>query len=153
MPHIEAGLRMAPPMSVPSAAAKNPAARPTPRSSSALGSVWSGATIASVSVTKVTNWLQPIFICRSMAMKGSSAKEVHLGATFDDEGRQITPPRSVGYDTLVIAIGSVTSDFGTPGVAEHAVPLAGGRVSAMIASAEGGHEAPHRTPSRRDTCR
>src|SRR5271169_4778067 len=26
-------------------------------------------------------------------------------------------------DTLVIAIGSVTNDFGTPGVAEHAVPL------------------------------
>ena len=52
-----------------------------------------------------------------------AAKEVHLAATFDDEGRQITPPRSVGYDTLVIAIGSVTNDFGTPGVAEHAVPL------------------------------
>ena len=52
-----------------------------------------------------------------------SAKEVHLAANFDDEGRQITPPRSVGYDTLVIAIGSVTNDFGTPGVAEHAVPL------------------------------
>ena len=50
-------------------------------------------------------------------------KEVHLAATFDDEGRQITPPRSVGYDTLVIAIGSVTNDFGTPGVAEYAVPL------------------------------
>jgi NADH dehydrogenase len=52
-----------------------------------------------------------------------AAKEVHLGATFDDEGREITPPRTVGYDTLVIAIGSVTNDFGTPGVAEHAVPL------------------------------
>jgi NADH:ubiquinone reductase (H+-translocating) len=52
-----------------------------------------------------------------------AAKEVHLAATFDDEGRQITPPRSVGYDTLVIAIGSVTNDFGTPGVTEHAVPL------------------------------
>jgi NADH dehydrogenase len=50
-------------------------------------------------------------------------KEVHIAATVDDEGRQITPPRSVGYDTLVIAIGSVTNDFGTPGVAEHAVPL------------------------------
>ncbi len=50
-------------------------------------------------------------------------KEVHLAATFDDEGRQITPPRSVGYDTLVIAIGSVTNDFGTRGVAEYAVPL------------------------------
>jgi NADH:quinone reductase (non-electrogenic) len=50
-------------------------------------------------------------------------KEVHLAATLDDEGREITPPRTVGYDTLVIAIGSVTNDFGTPGVAEHAVPL------------------------------
>jgi NADH:ubiquinone reductase (H+-translocating) len=52
-----------------------------------------------------------------------SAKQVHIAATFDDEGRQITPPQSVGYDTLVIAIGSITNDFGTPGVSEHAVPL------------------------------
>ncbi len=50
-------------------------------------------------------------------------KEVRLGATFDDEGRKVTPPRSVGYDTLVIAIGSITNDFGTPGVAKYAVPL------------------------------
>jgi NADH:ubiquinone reductase (H+-translocating) len=51
-----------------------------------------------------------------------AAKEVHLAANFD-EGRWITPPRSVGYDTLVIAVGSITNDFGTPGVAEYAVPL------------------------------
>jgi NADH dehydrogenase len=50
-------------------------------------------------------------------------KEVRLGATLDEEGREITPQRSVGYDTLVIAIGSVTNDFGTPGVAKYAVPL------------------------------
>jgi NADH:quinone reductase (non-electrogenic) len=50
-------------------------------------------------------------------------KEVHLAATFDNEGRQITPPHSVGYDTLVIAIGSVTNDFGTRGVAKYAVQL------------------------------
>jgi len=50
-------------------------------------------------------------------------KEVHLAASFDDEGRQITPVRSIGYDTLVIAIGSVTNDFGTPGVSKYAVPL------------------------------
>jgi len=52
-----------------------------------------------------------------------AARQVHLAATFDEEGREITPPRSLRYDTLVIAIGSVTNDFGTPGVAEHAVPL------------------------------
>ena len=49
--------------------------------------------------------------------------EVCLGATFDDEGRQVTPSRAIDYDTLVIAIGSVTNDFGTPGVAAHTVPL------------------------------
>jgi NADH dehydrogenase len=52
-----------------------------------------------------------------------AGKEVHLGATIDDEGRQISPASSIGYDTLVIAIGSVTNDFGTPGVAEYAVQL------------------------------
>ena len=52
-----------------------------------------------------------------------SAKQVRLGAAFDEDGREITPARSIRYDTLVIAIGSVTNDFGTPGVAEHAVPL------------------------------
>ena len=50
-------------------------------------------------------------------------KEVQVGATHDDEGVQVTPPRSVRYDTLIIAIGSVTNDFGTPGAREFAVPL------------------------------
>ena len=50
-------------------------------------------------------------------------KEVILAPTFDEEGREITPRRSFGYDTLVIAIGSVVNDFGTPGVQEHAIAL------------------------------
>jgi NADH:ubiquinone reductase (H+-translocating) len=50
-------------------------------------------------------------------------KQVLLAAVHDDEGREITPPSSIGYDTLVMAVGSVTNDFGTPGAAEHAVPL------------------------------
>ncbi len=52
-----------------------------------------------------------------------AARRIHLAATVDEEGRQITPPSSLGYDRLVIAIGSVTNDFATPGVREHAVPL------------------------------
>lgn len=50
-------------------------------------------------------------------------RAVLLGPTHDEEGREITPASSVPYDTLVIAIGSVTNDFGTPGVARHAIPL------------------------------
>jgi NADH dehydrogenase len=50
-------------------------------------------------------------------------QQVALAATFDSEGRLITPARSIGYDTMVVAIGSVTNDFGTPGVKEYAVAL------------------------------
>ncbi len=52
-----------------------------------------------------------------------SKKTVHLAATFDDEGREITPVRDLPYGTLVMAVGSVTNDFGTKGVAEFAIPL------------------------------
>jgi NADH dehydrogenase len=50
-------------------------------------------------------------------------KLVLMGATHDEEGRMITPARSIRYDTLVIAIGSITNDFGTPGAAQFAIPL------------------------------
>src|SRR5208282_530416 len=33
------------------------------------------------------------------------------------------PKATISYDMLVIAVGSVTNDFGTPGAAEYAVPL------------------------------
>jgi NADH dehydrogenase len=50
-------------------------------------------------------------------------REVQVGATFDEEGRQITPARSFAYDTLVVALGSVGNAFGTPGVMQHAIML------------------------------
>ena len=48
---------------------------------------------------------------------------VHVGAVTDEAGVPIAPPRSFPYHTLVIAIGSRTNDFGTPGVAQHALRL------------------------------
>jgi NADH dehydrogenase len=50
-------------------------------------------------------------------------KRLLLGAMRDEDGRQITPPTELSYDTLVMAIGSVTNDFGTPGAAQFAIPL------------------------------
>jgi NADH dehydrogenase len=47
----------------------------------------------------------------------------HVAPFIDDEGNAVTGPQSVPYDTLVIAIGSITNDFGTPGAARYAVPL------------------------------
>lgn len=50
-------------------------------------------------------------------------REVRLGATHDEEGRLVTPERTVPYDILVVAIGSRSNDFGTSGVAAHAIAL------------------------------
>ncbi len=50
-------------------------------------------------------------------------KLVHLARTVDEDGREITPDRWLPYDTLVIAVGSVSNDFGVPGVKEHALML------------------------------
>jgi NADH dehydrogenase len=50
-------------------------------------------------------------------------KRVHLAATHDEDGREITPDRWFPYDTLVIAVGSISNDFGTPGVKENAIML------------------------------
>lgn len=48
---------------------------------------------------------------------------VHVAPYVDSEGDVVTPAQSIRYDTLVIAIGSLTNDFGTPGVREFAISL------------------------------
>ena len=50
-------------------------------------------------------------------------KRVILQPMLDDDGREVLPERRVRYDTLVLAIGSVTNDFGTQGAAEHCIFL------------------------------
>ena len=50
-------------------------------------------------------------------------RQITVGAFIDDEGAQVTPQGRIAYDTLVMAVGSQSNDFGTPGVAEHALKL------------------------------
>ena len=50
-------------------------------------------------------------------------REVHVAAFKDEEGVEVTPEQVIPYDTLVIAIGSLTNDFGTPGVKQYAISL------------------------------
>lgn len=52
-----------------------------------------------------------------------TARTVSVAACHDEDGVEILPARAIGYDTLVLAIGSVTHDFGVPGAAEHAIKL------------------------------
>lgn len=50
-------------------------------------------------------------------------RQIYVEATPDDEGRPLIPRRVLGYDTLVIAVGSEGNDFGTPGAKEHAIAI------------------------------
>ena len=52
-----------------------------------------------------------------------STREVHVAPFVDEDGAEVTPARSFPYDTLVMAVGSRSNDFGTPGVREHALKL------------------------------
>ena len=46
-------------------------------------------------------------------------KEISLAPTVDEDGNEYIPRRNFHYDTLVIAVGSVTNHFNIPGVEEH----------------------------------
>jgi NADH dehydrogenase len=49
---------------------------------------------------------------------------VKLGPTYDEvEHEELISRREISYDTLVIAVGTRTNDFGTPGAREHAISL------------------------------
>ncbi len=50
-------------------------------------------------------------------------KHITLAPTLDDDGQVLMPERRIAYDSLVIAVGSTTNDFGTPGAAEHCILL------------------------------
>lgn len=58
-------------------------------------------------------------------MDGLDRKQrvVHLTPVCDEEGRELLPRRSVQYDTLVFAVGSVANDYNIPGVQEHCLHL------------------------------
>ncbi|MFZ6844065.1 NAD(P)/FAD-dependent oxidoreductase [Undibacterium sp. RuTC16W] len=50
-------------------------------------------------------------------------KEIYLTATHDEDGSELLPRQAIAYDTLVIALGSQTNDFGTPGARENCIML------------------------------
>ena len=50
-------------------------------------------------------------------------KEVYISANYDEDGAKIIPRRTIKYDTLIIAIGSTTNDFGIKGARENSIAL------------------------------
>lgn len=50
-------------------------------------------------------------------------KSIVLAPIIDESGEMIAPERRLHYDTLVLAVGSICNDFGTPGAAEYCLHL------------------------------
>jgi len=50
-------------------------------------------------------------------------KEVYVSPTFNDNGEELIPSRTFSYDTLVMAVGSVSNTFNIKGVAEQCLFL------------------------------
>lgn len=50
-------------------------------------------------------------------------KEIYLAPTLDEDGNELLPQQAIHYDQLVIALGSQTNDFGTPGAKENCIML------------------------------
>ena len=69
------------------------------------------------------HWHHFRFRIGEMTALDRQRREVRVTPYFDAEGREVTPDRVFGYDTLVLALGSLSNDFGTPGVTEHALKL------------------------------
>ena len=69
------------------------------------------------------HWHHFTYRIGSMIGLDREQKCVHLSAHLDANGELVTPERSIPYDTLILAVGSLTNDFGVPGVQEHAIRL------------------------------
>ena len=53
-----------------------------------------------------------------------SRRVINIPPTHDEiSGEELIPRREIPYDTLVLAVGSTTNDFGTPGARQHAISL------------------------------
>ena len=52
-----------------------------------------------------------------------ASRQIQVAPFYDDSGELVTPQQTIDYDTLIISIGSLTNDFGTPGVEQYAQRL------------------------------
>jgi NADH dehydrogenase len=72
-----------------------------------------------------SHWHHFNFRLGALAGVDRTAKTITIAPSTDATGNEYIPARTMSYDLLVLAIGSVTNDFGTPGVAEHCFFLDG----------------------------
>ena len=50
-------------------------------------------------------------------------REISIAPNFDEDGVEVIPRRTFQYDTLIMAVGSTTNDFGIKGASEYSIAL------------------------------
>lgn len=65
------------------------------------------------------------FVFQQGELKGVDRKRklITIASLADDDGIELLPQRELAYDTLILAIGSITNFFNVPGAAEHAIAV------------------------------
>jgi NADH dehydrogenase len=59
----------------------------------------------------------------TLASLDRERREIRVAPLLDDDGEELIGEHAIRYDYLVLAVGSVTNDFGIPGVSEHCLFL------------------------------
>lgn len=69
------------------------------------------------------HWHHFLFRLGSMESLNRDKREISISAHYDEDGVEVIPRRTIQYDTLVIAVGSTTNDFGVKGAGEYSIAL------------------------------
>jgi NADH dehydrogenase len=69
------------------------------------------------------HWHHFLFRLGSMDSLDRAKQEISISPHFDEDGVEVIPRRTLKYDTLIIAVGSTTNDFGIKGAREFAIAL------------------------------
>ena len=81
------------------------------------------ATADELNYVAQAKWNHFSFQLGRMKALNRSEKYISLEAVLDEDGKQVLAERAVSYDTLVIAVGSTSNDFGIEGAKQHCVFL------------------------------
>ncbi len=69
------------------------------------------------------HWHHFNFRLGSMDSLDRAKREISIAPNYDEDGVEVIPRRTFSYDTLIIAVGSTTNDFGVKGAREHSIAL------------------------------
>lgn len=69
------------------------------------------------------HWHHFKFRLGSMEGLDRAKREISISPNYDEDGVEVIPRRTFQYDTLILAVGSTTNDFGIKGAREHSIAL------------------------------